>query len=109
MKKEKKKMDTKNMDKIRTEIRDKHCGGIKSIIIMHNFHIPRLSDQSKKLLFIYSKLFPIPEFWQHVGIVFSFSYEGLQNFEKMKEAKITKFMPDFIKNVEKNYLKLEVL
>jgi len=93
--------DQEIIDKIRTEIRDNHCNGIKSIIIMHNFNVPRLSDQSKKLLFIYSKLFPIPEFWQHVGIVFSFSYEGLGNFEKMKDSKITKFMPDFIKNVEK--------
>lgn len=93
--------DQEIIDKIRTEIRDNHCKGIKSIIIMHNFNVLRLCDQSKKLLFIYSKLFPIPEFWQHVGIVFSFSYEGLENFEKMKDAKITKFMPDFIKNVEK--------
>ena len=93
--------DQEIIDEIRTELRDKHCNGIKSIIIMHNFNAPRLCDQSKKLLFIYSKLFPIPEFWQHVGIVFSFSYEGLKNFEKMKDAKMTKFMPDFMKNVEK--------
>ena len=81
------------IDKIRKEVRDNHCDGIKSIIIMHNYNVPRLSAESQRLLLIYCKMFPIPDFWQHVGIVFSFSYELLPNFEQLKEQKLKDFMP----------------
>ena len=93
--------DQKIIDDIRKAIKDDHCDGIKSIIIMHNFNVPRLSAESKRELMIFSKLFPIPDFWQHVGIVFSFAYEDMKQFEQMKEAKLKKFMPDLTKTIEK--------
>ena len=92
--------DQKIIDDIRKAVKDQHCDGIKSIIIMHNFNVPRLSAESKRELRIFSKLFPIPDFWQHVAIVFSFSHEGMKNFEKMKESRLKKFMPDLTKTIE---------
>ena len=38
-------------------------------------------------------LFPIPDFWQYVGVVFSSSNESFQKFEEMKQEKLEKFMP----------------
>ena len=89
------------IDKIRKELRDNHCDGIKSIIIMHNYNFPRFSAESQRLLSIYCKMFPIPDFWQHVGIVFSRTYEFFPNFEQLKEQKFKDFMPDFEKRINK--------
>lgn len=42
---------------------------------MTNLNEDRLSFEDKTIISIYCKMFPNPEFWYHVGIVFSNSSE----------------------------------
>ena len=90
------------IDRIRNEIKNKHCQGIKSIILVSNINTDRLSLYDKRLLLIYCKMFPIPDFWYHVGIVFSKSYEYSPDsvLKELKEKKQKEFLKDLIKTIE---------
>ena len=90
------------VDRIRKAIKDKHSQGIRAIILVSNINTDRLSFDDKRLLLIYCKMFPIPEFWYHVGIVFSKSYEDLPDsvLNELKEKKQKEFLKDLIKTIE---------
>ena len=92
------------IDRIRKELKDLHCNKIKTIIIvLHPFQESRISHVSLALIKIYFKLFANPEFWFHVGIVFSHSYEIFpqEELEKIKNEKKNKLIPQFIDYAEK--------
>ena len=90
------------VDRIRKAIKDKHSQGIRAIILVSNINTDRLSFDDKRLLLIYCKMFPIPEFWYRVGIVFSKSYEYLpeEALNGFKSTKQKEFLHDLIKTIE---------
>lgn len=95
--------DQEIIDKIRSELKNKHCNGIKSIIIIENMNEQRISAEAQRQITIYSKMFPNPEFWYHVGIVFSFCYESFteKQFLTYQKQKINKYLPSLGELVEK--------
>ena len=69
---------------------------LHAIIIVLNFEIDRLSGYIQNMLKIFVKMFPIPNFWDHVAFVFThYYYEMYQkNPKKMKlkkQKKIERF------------------
>ena len=95
--------DQEIIDRIRKEIKEKHCQGIKSILLVQNLNDDRLSLEDQKIISIYSKMFPNPEFWYHVGIVFSKAYEYFPQkiLEKHKKNKFNNYLKDFAQIKEK--------
>ena len=91
------------IDKIRKSLKEKYCCGIKTIIIVQNVNNVRLSAESQRQIYLYCKMFPIPDFWYHVGIAFTFCYEFCpqKQYEKFKQNKETDFIPDFRDKVQK--------
>ena len=81
--------DPRIIDRIRKDLKANHCHGIKSIILVQNLNLCRISLEDRALLAIYAKMFQNPEFWYHVGIVFSNSYEYFPDkvLDKMKKEK----------------------
>lgn len=90
------------VDRIRKAIKDKHGQGIRAIILVSNINTDRLSFDDKRLLLIYCKMFPIPEFWYHVGIVFSKSYEYFPEefLNELKSTKQKEFLKDLRETIE---------
>lgn len=104
--------DQEIIDKIREELKKKHCQGIKSIIIVENVTIMRISNEAQRQLSIYCRLFKNPEFWLHVGIVFSNSSsfwpdQYLKIVMKKKQEvyipSVIKFVKDEIEKIGKDY------
>ena len=89
------------VDRIRKAIKDKHRQGIRSIILVSNLNTDRLSFYDKRLLLIYCKMFPIPKFWYHVGIVFSKSYEYFPEdvLNGLKSTKQKEFLKDLTETI----------
>ena len=89
------------IDRIRERLSNEHCNGIKSIIIMVNVNMPRLSHDTKSLIAKFCKMFPNPEFWYHVAIAFSFCYEYIpeEKLNDIKQEKENKFMKNFMEYV----------
>ena len=48
---------------------------INCFLILFNINKSRITFELKKNLYYYCLMFPIEDFWSHVGIVFTFSYE----------------------------------
>ena len=96
--------DQEIIDRISKALKEEHCKGIKSIILVININTDRLDFEDKRLLLIYCKMFPYPEFWYHVGILFSKSYEYFpkEALDSLIEAKHNEFLKDLIQTVEKN-------
>ena len=94
--------DQEIVENIRKVIKEKHCKGIKSIILVSNINTDRLSFEDKKLLFIYCKMFPVPEFWYHVGIIFSKSYSYFPDdaLNQMKLTKQNEFLKDLLETIK---------
>ena len=89
--------DQEVINKIKKRLSEEHCNGIKSIIIMVNVNIPRLSQEAQRQITIYCKMFPHPEFWYHVAIAFSFCYEYFpeEQLKYIKEQKNGDFINHF--------------
>ena len=96
--------DQEIINRINEALKEKHCKGIKSIIFVNNINKDRLDFDDKRLLLIYCKMFPFPEFWYHVGILFSKSYEYFpeEALKPMKIAKQNDYLKDLIQTVEEN-------
>ena len=90
------------VDRIRNAIKNNHGQGIKSIILVSNVTVDRLSFEDKRLLMIYCKMFPVPDFWYHVGIIFSKSFEYFPDIvlNNMKLAKQKDFLKDLIETIK---------
>ena len=89
------------IDRIRKQLSKEHCNGIKSIIIMFNFQMYKLSLDALRQIAIFCKMFPYPEFWYHVAIAFSHCYEYFpeKKLNKLKQEKENKFMKNFMERV----------
>ena len=86
---------------IKKRLSEEHCNGIKSIIIMVNVNMSRLSQDTKSLIAKFCKMFPNPEFWYHVAIAFSFCYEYFPEeiLNELKQEKENEFMKNFMEYV----------
>ena len=91
------------INKIREELKINYAIGIKSIIIVQNVNVQRLSSESQRQIYLYCKLFSNPDFWYHVGIAFTFCYEYTpdQQLEQIKKQKEDDYIPNFIEKVTK--------
>jgi len=90
------------INKIREELKINYAIGIKSIIIVQNVNVQRLSSESQRQIYLYCKLFSNPDFWYHVGIAFTFCYEYTpdQQLEQIKKQKEDDYIPNFIEKVK---------
>ena len=75
---------------------------INSFLLLFNINKIRLSFEIKKQLYYYCLMFPIKDFWFHVGIVFTFSYEYFPDdqFESLKKNKNIEFIEDFTNTIK---------
>ena len=61
---------------------------VKAIILTINFHCPRFDSTLRELLLVFGNMFPIEEFWEHVGIVFTkYFIKKKQNPLKIKNER----------------------
>lgn len=103
--------DSKNRDDkfitiIPKYLKNNHRYDINSFLIFFNFNKLRLTFDIKKLLYYYCLTYPIRDFWFHVAIVFTFSYEFFteEQFQNSKNNKIKDFMTNFTETI-KIYIK----
>ena len=87
---------------ISKELKYKYTNDINSFLLLFNINNSRLSLELKKLLYYYCLMFPIKDFWNHVGIVFTFSYEYIpdKQFKLLKESKTKDFIDNIIKTLK---------
>ena len=64
--------DQVDIDRIRKLLSEEYCNGIKSIIIMVNVNIPRLSQEAKRQIEIFCKFFHILNFGIMLLLLFLF-------------------------------------
>ena len=64
--------DQEVINKIKKRLSEEHCNGIKSIIIMVNVNIPRLSQEAKRKIEIFCKFFHILNFCIMLLLLFLF-------------------------------------
>ena len=84
----------------------KKHNSLHSIIIVLNFEVDRLAIYLQDMLKIFIKMFPIPNFWEHVSFVFTHYYSAMQNKnEAKKNLKIEKFS-EMIINLMNNLKKI---
>jgi len=87
--------DTEGKDKTILEQMSNYIKKHKSlnaIVIVLNFEVDRLSIYIQDMLKIFVKMFPIPNFWEHVCFIFTHYYAGMiKKNEKKKPNKIEKF------------------
>lgn len=104
--------DQEIINKIRDEFKAKYCEGIKSIIIVENVTIKRISFEAQRQLSIYCRMFQNPNFWEHVGFVFSFSSESwpdeqIKDIINEKQRQYMKSVRNFVeeetKGLNKNF------
>lgn len=70
----------------------KNHKSLNAIAIVLNFEVDRLSAYIQEMLKIFVKMFPIPNFWEHVCFVFTHYYSEMRKEnEKKKPNKIEKF------------------
>ena len=65
--------DEKFLEDLRNNSKDINAG-IRVICILLNFTSPRFQEYLQKQMRIYSLLFPIEDFWEHVALVFTKAY-----------------------------------
>ena len=61
---------------------------VQAIILAINFHCPRFDSTLRELLLVFGNMFPIEDFWEHVGIVFTkYFIKKKQDALKIKKEK----------------------
>ena len=92
--------------KIPKELKDNYTYDINSFLLFFNINNTRLSFEMKKQIYYWCLMFPIQDFWLHVGIVFTFSYESYpdEKLEIMKKNKKDYFIAEFTETI-KAYIK----
>ena len=78
--------DKKFLEDLRNSFKDINAG-IRAIFILLNFNDPKFKDYLRKQIQIYTLLFPIADFWKHIGIVFTKAYYFFpkEEFERIKK------------------------
>eukprot|EP01106_Pelomyxa_sp_JSP_P015396 TRINITY_DN5285_c0_g1_i1.p1 TRINITY_DN5285_c0_g1~~TRINITY_DN5285_c0_g1_i1.p1 ORF type:complete len:336 (+),score=80.17 TRINITY_DN5285_c0_g1_i1:205-1212(+) len=66
---------------------------VRGIAILLNLHHPRLDEPVKRMLRLFWRMFPLPQFWQHVALVFSHSYTYIPTLEQEKRTKREQYAP----------------
>lgn len=89
--------DQKIINDIREQLKNNHCNGIKAILLLVNANETRISAEDQRIVGIYGKMFPHPDFWEHVGVVFTKSYDYTPEniLEKNKIQRGKDFIPSF--------------
>ena len=89
--------DQKIINDIREQLKNNHCNGIKAILLLVNANETRISAEDQRIIGIYGKMFPHPDFWEHVGVVFTKSYDYTPEniLEKNKFQRGKDFIPSF--------------
>lgn len=92
--------------KITKELRDNYTNDINAFLFFFNINKLRLSFDMKKELYYFCLMFPIKDFWSHVGIVFTFAFECFpdEKIENLKKNKRNNFIADFIETIN-SYIK----
>lgn len=54
--------DQEIVNRVNKALKKKHCKGIKSIIFVNDINKNKLDFDGKRVLLIYCKMFPFPEF-----------------------------------------------
>ena len=88
--------------KVSEELRNNFYDEINCFLILFNINKSRLSIELKKNLYYYCLMFPIKDFWSHVGIVFTFSYEYFpdEQFDIFKKEKTDDFLSNLIETIK---------
>jgi len=74
--------------------------GLQGIVIVLNYHQPKLSLYIQTMIKLLCNLFPSPNLWSHVAFVFSKYYYYLPENEKnRRQVVINQFMPEVLKLV----------
>ena len=75
---------------------------INCFLFLFNINKSRITFELKKNLYYYCLMFPIKDFWSHVGIVFTFSYEYFpdEQFEILKKEKTDFFLANLIEIIK---------
>ena len=93
--------DQENMSKIIETLKKNHADGIKGILLLINVNNVRINDAVQKSLYIYCNMFPLVNFFEHLGIVFTHTYE---NFDEEDYDGIKKnAKSDYIPSLEKTF------
>ena len=85
--------DQESMEKFTKKLKEIKGDGIKAILFLIDVNSPRISDADLKSLRICCKMFPIIDFFEHVALVFTHSYESYseRKFKKIVEEKVGNF------------------
>ena len=71
--------------------------GLQAIIIVFNFHQPRLALYIKTLIKLLCNVFPGANFWSHVGLVWTkFYYYLPQDVKNKSQNTVSKLMPEIL-------------
>jgi len=75
--------------------------GVQAVLIVFNYHQPKLASHIKTMMKILYNIFSFPNFWSHVAIVFTrfYHYIPLEEQEK-KQTVINKFIPEVLNLVK---------
>ena len=101
--------DSINLEQLKKSFQNKNAG-VRAICLLFNFSEPRFTEYLQKQLKIYSLLFSVEDFWEHVAIIFTkaFYYTPQKEFEKTKQELkssdglvnvIINFIQDFVKEI----------
>ena len=90
------------LKKMVNELKTNYTNDINSFLMFFNINKIRLSFEMKKQIYYFCLMFPIKDFWLHVGIVFTFSYEYYpdEQLENLKKNKKNYFIADFIETIK---------
>ena len=103
--------DQENVEKITKTLKEIHGDGIKAILLLVNVNDTRIDDADKKSLCIYCKMFPIPDFFEHIALVFTKTYESFSDKKFTKTVKektgdfrinLEKILSDIVNDMNKN-------
>ena len=75
----------------------KNNPGLQAIIIVFNFHQPRLALYIKTLIKLLCNIFPGANFWSHVGLVWTkFYYYLPKEVKNQSQNTVSKLMPEIL-------------
>ncbi|OUM59779.1 hypothetical protein PIROE2DRAFT_63558 [Piromyces sp. E2] len=75
--------------------------GLQGIVIVFNYHCPRLPMNIKTLIKLLCNVFPDADFWKHVALVWTRYYSCLtEKLKKKFEIANAKFMPEVLRLVK---------
>ncbi|KAG4085979.1 P-loop containing nucleoside triphosphate hydrolase protein [Neocallimastix lanati (nom. inval.)] len=78
--------------------------GLQGIVIVFNFHQPKLPMNIRTLIMLLCNVFPRADFWRHVALVWTKFYSCLSQKQKdKKDIAVNKFMPKILDLVKETH------